>query len=287
MTNILSAIEKRRSVRTFDPSLPVDKSLLATLRDKIRNLSFPTDCGCVKIDIIEHLQDGKPQKLGKYGIVAGARHFLTISTSPGIRSEVTAGFMAEQPVLWLTGQGIGSVWVGGVPDREAFARQHGVDEGLTLAAIIPFGYAARPRLMERLMRTVASASTRKPFEKLFFRTVGDGTVVPLSPSDIDNDIRQVLEAVRLAPSSLNGQPWRFVAEGERWYVYGDYKTNAGTDEERMKHLDLGIAICHFSLAYQQLTGRSPLISFNSGDSHFTVPSTWHPIAEIAADSPLR
>jgi len=280
MMNVLTAIEKRRSVRTFDSSLPVSKQLIEDLDVMTDLLMRPWHCGRIRFGISKQQQDKPIQSLGKYGIVTGARYFLTLCTTPELETEVAAAFMAEQVVLWLTGQGIGTVWIGSEPDRELLARQAGADSELTLAAIIPFGYADKPRLMERLMRTVASSSTRKPFEKLFYRTVDDGTIMPLMPSNVDNNTRRALEAVRLAPSSFNGQPWRFVTDGKKWYVFGDYKTAAGSDKERMKHLDMGIAMCHFALADQELAHVFPHISINTESPHFSTPPSWHPIATI-------
>jgi hypothetical protein len=58
-----------------------------------------------------------------------------------------------------------------------------------------------------------------------------------------------LEAVRLAPSGMNGQPWYFIVDGNAIHVY--YKESLGGLAGRLYHLtnlDAGIALCHLAVA---------------------------------------
>ena len=61
-----------------------------------------------------------------------------------------------------------------------------------------------------------------------------------------------LEAVRLAPSAVNKQPWRAVVCGEKVHFYEKrsrgYVSDNGWD---LQKIDMGIALCHFELAAKE------------------------------------
>lgn len=61
-------------------------------------------------------------------------------------------------------------------------------------------------------------------------------------------IEKALDAVRLAPSAVNKQPWRVVISGDKAHFYekrSDRYTQNGRDIQK---IDMGIALCHFELA---------------------------------------
>ena len=68
----------------------------------------------------------------------------------------------------------------------------------------------------------------------------------------------ILEAGRLAPSTVNGQPWRILkAEGQNLFHFylqrkRTYERIPGVDLQR---IDMGIAMCHFELTAQELNLR--------------------------------
>ena len=89
--------------------------------------------------------------------------------------------------------------------------------------------------------------TALPFASLFF----DGTFdTPLSESKAST-LKNALEAVRLAPSAVNKQPWRAVVDGDTVHFFEKRsKGHAGDDGWDLQKVDLGIALCHFELAAQ-------------------------------------
>lgn len=67
---------------------------------------------------------------------------------------------------------------------------------------------------------------------------------------------RTIEAARLAPSGLNGQPWYFIAENESIHVYQKQKIDGVLGlAYKMMDLDVGIALCHLAVASKEL-GRS-------------------------------
>jgi nitroreductase len=68
-------------------------------------------------------------------------------------------------------------------------------------------------------------------------------------AEIAKGTDQRFEAVRLAPSGMNGQPWYFVVDGGKIHVY--YKRSLGGLAGKLyslTSLDVGIALAHLDVA---------------------------------------
>lgn len=277
----IKAITERRSVRTFDTKRPVSEAEIAEIQSEIDALMPHFPCEKIEIKIVSRSTAANGEKLGTYGVISAAEHFLTVAMTPEPATIVAAAYMAEQLVLYLTAMGIGTVWLGGTLSRSRFAEAAGVGDDLCLPAIIAFGYPAKPRFAERVMRTMVRAATRKPFESLFF----DGTPsVPLTETEA-GDMRVPLEMVRLAPSATNAQPWRVIKTDNSYLFFADYKASADSLTERMKHLDMGISLTHFCLTCKQLSIETKIIPLTSAPAPaIVVPSSWHFIATVKTES---
>ena len=61
-------------------------------------------------------------------------------------------------------------------------------------------------------------------------------------------LKDVFEAIRLAPSAVNKQPWRIVICGNKVHFYEKrskgYVNEVGWDIQK---IDMGIALCHFEV----------------------------------------
>lgn len=153
---------------------------------------------------------------------------------------------AEDVVLWLSEQGIGSCWLGGVNSEEIIK---GAELGVASAvpAVISFGRpAGRSSLASYSGMTEMTMSRRRktmgeiarvetcdvPYEPGelsagTFRAAAEGVreliealrgnvVSPIDvPAPIDTALEACLEAARVAPSGGNGQAWMFVLVRDR------------------------------------------------------------------------
>ena len=132
--------------------------------------------------------------------------------------------------------GLATRWLGGVKGKEA-------DPNHIIG--IAFGTPAEP-------------CTRKPDE--FQRK-------PASEIAKGTDPR--LEAARLAPSGMNGQPWYFIVKDKSIHVY--YKENLGGLIGKLYHLtdlDVGIALCHMAVASEH---EGIAFKFNTGGNNTPTP----------------
>ena len=202
-------IARRRSVRAYEDRR-VDKETLDELLDFIGGVKRLDASIRAEVRLVERSQVTTMQSWA-------TPHFLQVSSEEKGDWLENAGFMMQQVDLYLQSKGLGSCWVGlGLPETGI------VPEGMKHVILMPFGY---PKNVPE--RSDVSEFRRKELHEI---------------SDVE-DAR--LEAVRIAPSACNGQPWYFVHEGEKLHLFRDHlglvKRPALT---KMNRIDAGIALAH-------------------------------------------
>ena len=228
--NILTAIQERRSVRSYNEIPLIDE--LVTKLQKIINESYSYFGGKISIRLkrFDLKGDFKPST---YGVIKGATDFFLMSIGEGEASELTAGFQFEQVVLKAWELGLGTCWIAGTYKESQFDRGEEWPEGESLKIVCPVGYPDKLRFLEKMMRITVKSDNRKPFSDLFFE---DDFKKSLKE---DSKFSESLKMLRLAPSSTNSQPWRVLVEGNKVMFY--YKPKS-----HLAILDTGIGICHFN-----------------------------------------
>lgn len=210
-SDIFATIKRRCSVRTYTDTMPSADILAAVCegRDCLHPLDAVVVAEC---------------HVASYGFVKGRPGYIAVTGSDAVR----AGLEGEQAVLELTAQGYGTCWLGGTFKRDVVRRALPLGEDVDIHAVIAVGTpTGRRRLMEHIIRLSVNESSRKPVGNFIL----DGTP--------DASMTDALEAVRLAPSARNCQPWRFIFSGNgSAFLYVD-----PTDKYAL--LDGGIAATHF------------------------------------------
>ena len=191
-------------------------------------------------------------------------------------AEEAFGYAFEKIVLHAESMGIGTTWIAGTMNREAFERAMEVAGDEVMPCVSPLGYPARNMsLRETMMRKGVKADSRLDFETLFYNGSFDR---PLTESAA-GALRTALEAVRLAPSAVNKQPWRVVVCGDKAHFYEKrsrgYVSETGWD---LQKVDIGIALCHFELAMAECGGDA---AFEISDPGLPVPEGVQYIATFA------
>jgi nitroreductase len=190
----------------------------------------PTPLGAQKIKEIEAFIAGVqpllPQSKLTYKIVGldevksiaapKAPHFILVSGKEQPLRNTCAGFLFQHVELYLYSLGYTARWLNSVKGKQ---------DDPNWIITIAFGKPAEPAARK------LSEFDRKPVSE-----IAKGT-----------DPR--FEAVRLAPSGMNGQPWYFIADGAAVHVY--VKKSLGGMKGMLYHitdLDVGIALCHLDVA---------------------------------------
>lgn len=150
-----------------------------------------------------------------------------------------ASMAVEDCILWLTGRGLGTCWLGGVNSGEVKSVL-GLEAGLNVPAVVCFGAprSSSPVIsLDNFMRNALSRK-RKPLQAVAFtetleqsygvgemqadgfsagpvqdvagllEALRDGGVAGAVPLDLA--VEACLEAARIAPSAGNFQAWQFV-----------------------------------------------------------------------------
>ncbi len=242
MENIKKYIKERRSVRTYD-----GREITEEMRKKLMSFAGGI-ANPLGIPVVFRFLEAKRDGL-TCPVVSGTELYVGGKTGLSADSDLAFGYSFETFVLYAQSLGLGTVWLGGTMNRPAFEKAMELREGETMPCAAAIGYAsAKMSLRESMMRKAIKADERMSFEELFF---GGSFDSPLSP-EAAGMLADALEAVRLAPSAVNKQPWRVVTAGNAAHFY--LRRSKGFSREGkldMQMIDMGIALCHFALTAEE------------------------------------
>jgi len=164
-----------------------------------------------------------------------APHYLVLSGHGKEGEQENAGFIGQHLMLWLNANELGGVWLGASKD----AAERRKSDLIVIAFGKPEGSPDR----------ALSEFQRKLIE------------------EITNDVEDVcLQAVRLAPSGLNIQPWYFEKTDGRLFVYRQRLKPPMSVAYRLTKIDMGIALCHYAVACRHFNRPSHFTAEKSGGS---------------------
>lgn len=245
MFDVFEVARERKSVRTYDgkPLNEADRLRLAKIMDEADN---PFD-----IKVTFRLLDAEEHGL-KSPVINGEHEYVAAKINRCQLAELAYGYSFEKFVLSAWAYGIGSVWIGGTMNRDAFEETMELSADEFMPCVTPVGYAAPKRaLRETMMRAGVKADKRKPIGELFFD--GDFSTPMTDGSMQEAGIKDVLEAVRWAPSAVNKQPWRIVKKDGAYHFYEKHdKGFVWPHTGDLQKIDIGIALCHFVLGIEQM-----------------------------------
>ncbi len=240
---VLEIIKSRRSVRSYSTDKLPD-AVIEELKLYAKGIEGPFSPK-VRLEFIDDILEKADGKIGTYGIIKGAQHFILAIMEDKENSLEQIGFVLEKLILFATSLGLGTCWMGGTFKRSDFAKLVDLKEGETLPIVTPIGYPKEQRsIVDHFMRYAAGSNQRKPWSELFYN---EGFNIPMEIDDAKEHI-EALEAVRLAPSASNKQPWRVLKKGNDYNFY--LKSNMGYAEGlgfNIQKIDMGIAMCHFEM----------------------------------------
>lgn len=206
---------------------------------------------------IELVEDGVIKVKGKFGglLNVSAPYYLAIYSEKMEKSEMNAGYIMQQLSLYLFAKGIGSCFQG-------MARYKGQPpaEGLHFCMLLAFGYP-KTELVPK-----GYEPRRLPMEEL--------CAYKEKPS---RWVKEVLEAARLAPSALNGQPWRFVVYENRIHVFSKRRAVGKRVWGKHNEFDFGVMISNIMVAAEQIWVDVDLIKLDN-ITHISLPNNQYVIS---------
>lgn len=254
MNNIEELVRGRRSFRTYEEK-PISAEHLELIAVYMKRIPNPFG-----LQVEFRFLDAKAQGL-KCPVVVGTDTFIggKIDVAPYMNEAF--GYSMEKLVLYAQSLGIGTVWIGGTMDREAFEKAMELESNQVMPCVTPIGYPAKKMsLRETLMRKGVNADSRFEFGQVFF---SKNFNTPLTIEKAGK-LAKALEMVRLAPSAVNKQPWRVVMDDNEAHFYLLHSKGFAGKALDMQKIDMGIAMCHFEIAAGEAGFDPQLIISNPG-----------------------
>jgi nitroreductase len=251
--SIHSIIRQRFSVRHYT-SKPIPEEILASVV-KAGETSLALD---KNIKVRFHLiKEGKlvAEQMtfftGGRWLFGSAPHFVIATSEETPLFMMNMGFRMEQMILFATTKGLGTCWVGGLFTEKRIGVFLGLDKGERVIALTPLGYPDTS-VYGRIIQSVGHLGApdtrrRKPLEQIVF---GSQWGSPFETKD--DELLEVLECTRLAPSWTNSQPWRFLIDKNETIALADTRVSSIRDSKHYYRLDVGIAMAHFFLTAREL-----------------------------------
>ncbi len=204
----------RHSIRHYEDK-QISEDLIEKINDKVKEMNEKSN-----LDIQVVLNE-KEAMNGFAPRLTGAKNYLSfVGKKDDPKLEEKVGYYGEDLVLYLTGLGLGTLWVAGSlhPDKVVYKASD--DE--TLVLIVAFGYAS---------------DNGAPHESKSLNELSN--INDDSPEWFVNGIKEV----SLAPSAMHRQNFYFTYVDENKVLVSAIPSNP----PRWAKVDRGIAIYHFEL----------------------------------------
>jgi nitroreductase len=231
---LYNAIYKRKSIRKYDMT-PLKDQVIEDIRAYTEKLKPLDESIAYTIEFIgaDDVKFLMPVKL--------APHYICIYSEKKEGYLMNAGYLLQQVDLYLSANGIGSLWFGmAKPSKEI----HRFKDGLEFVILLAFGKAD-----EQLHRENTSEFNRKGIKEI--------TSI--------NGSEQLLEPVRLAPSATNSQPWFFSGNTQE-IIVSRKKLNFIKDKflGNFNQVDIGISLYHLWLSLKH-EGKTAVYDCNKAE----------------------
>jgi len=209
-------IFKRKSVRSF-VNAPIGPKTIAMIEKFISEIKPLYPDIKVKAEIVD-------RDAVKCICPWTTKQLVAVFTEdkPGAMENV--GFMFQQLDLYLAEIGLGACWLGMAQWEGEKEREDGLKFVITLAFGKPKGNGQREDLTKFKRKNLTEISDEQ-----------DARLVP----------------ARLAPSSVNSQPWYFVHDGEVIHTYCTHKGLLNKALVNVNRIDVGIALAHMYVANEE------------------------------------
>lgn len=160
-----------------------------------------------------------------------APYYIVLSSEKKDDYLLNAGYIMQQLSLYIESKGLGTCFMGGASPGMGLKNTIKYDYVITLA----FG---KPK--EEAYRDYMLAKRNSENELVVYK------------EEVSSDIRKILKAARLAPSSINSQPWRFVVYKNRIHVFTKKNPWLFKPMDKMKMIDMGIMMANLLIAAEEL-----------------------------------
>lgn len=156
-----------------------------------------------------------------------APYYIGIYTDGSRRSEINAGYVLQQVVIYLTAIGIATCYQA---DNAIFRKKDYMGRELTIA--LALGYPSGN--MYRSPKEIKRMRTDK---------------ICIFKEEPNTDVKELIELARISPSAYNTQPWRFVVYSNRIHVF--LKKSRVKRIAKMEYVNIGIMLANIVIGAEE------------------------------------
>lgn len=244
--NLYDAIFVRRSVKSFRME-PVDDTILNSIPTFLEEIVplFPE----IRTEVVVYESIKKKEKLSGISNIS-APYYAAIFAEEKEKSDMNAGYIMQQLSLYLTTKGLGSCFMGTVRKKD----KNMEEAGMHCVIVLGFGLGKGPVIRHDY------EAKRLSLEEI--------CVYKENPKAW---VRELLEVARLAPSSFNSQPWRFVAYENRIHVFSKKPVVSHSAFGKFNEFNFGVMFAHIMVAAEEIWADVDLIKLEN-INHKTIPN---------------
>lgn len=237
---IINALYKRKSTREF-LNIEIESDVMERIKERLITIEPFYNKGVYKVVVSEYCKnsDTAPYSIGVY--------------TDGLKeSEINAGYILEQIAIYLSAIGVASCF-----KAKSVVFKPVNEEGMKLSASMIFGYPEEG--MYRDENDIKRLSLKK---------------ICVMKQEMNDRIEKIIECARIAPSSFNVQPWRFVVYNDRFHIF--LKRKHIKSIEKYAYINIGAMLANIAigtdemwidLRYKEIQG---IKEKNYGDNEYIV-----------------
>lgn len=274
-----SLIMNGRSVRDFKDTA-VDGKVLTEIEKFVQETKKLVSS--IKVETKFFAGDDTYKRLygvaGYKGVMIEAPIYMILLSEDKPQHIENAGYVGERAILKARDLGVDSCWVS-YEDKDAVKKVLGLDTDLEVVALIALGYEDSDKKSDSFSNAGDNYSnadiTKKDVSSerisLDDMVYLDKWGVKATPEVLEE--RALLDAfsyARMAPSSLNKQPWRFIVDGGRVILAIDNENYSGS---YLNKIDAGIIMLYFGVILD-VTMFDSKWGFDNLDKDYGVPSNY-------------
>lgn len=222
--NLYEGIFERQSVRHYRMEA-IDTKIMNNILNYASHLESLSENCRTGFRVIAW-QNVKKHLRGTFQVKAP--YYLVLFSDCTEEAMLNAGYLLGQMDLYMVSHGLGTCFFSG--GRLLCPAEDGLEPVMAIA----FG---KP---ERQYYQSSRRTKRLPLSELC-----------AIKTEISEEVQCILEAARLAPSSFNSQPWRFVACEGRIHIFCKKSRLPVQGMQRLHYLDTGIALAYLAVSAEE------------------------------------
>jgi len=225
--NLYEAIFVRKSVRKYKMQA-IDQTRLDGILHFAESLPMLFEGISVEYKIIDNTE----QNQGLSGaFLVKAPYYIIIASDTSPNYKINSGYLLQQISLYLTAKGLGSCYLGSAKPKKDILADLQHEYVMALA----FGEGD-----QEVYRTAEKAKRLPESDIAVYKT------------EVKKPVRTLIKAARLAPSSMNSQPWRFVVYNNRIHVFCKKNIFLSSVLSEIKLIDIGVCLANLLVAAEEL-----------------------------------